>query len=239
MNFFQICGKYRIITKNAKKGLQKLKKYDVIAFDLDGTLTNPERGLIASFEYAFKKMGVDYGTRESLKRFIGPPIYEEWQKEFGFTPEESSRALLIFREFFSVYGWWDNELYEGAPHMLEELRSAGKKIILATSKPEMFARKIVKLFDIEKYFDFVGGAATDKTRDKKHEVLKYSLDSVGVTDYGSVILVGDRIYDAEGAHMLGIDSMGVLYGHGTAEEIEKSGFTLVAATVSDIVKFLR
>ncbi len=215
-----------------------MKKYDVIAFDLDGTLTNPERGLIASFEYAFKKMGIEYGPRESLKRFIGPPIYEEWQREFGFTPEESARALLIFREFFSVYGWWDNELYGGVPEMLSSLKAAGKKTVLATSKPEIFAKKIVKLFDIERYFDFVGGAATDKTRDKKHEVLKYSLDSIGVTDYSSVILVGDRIYDAEGARMLGIDSMGVLYGHGSREEIESSGFTLIAETVSDINKFL-
>ncbi len=216
-----------------------MKKYSVIAFDLDGTLTNPERGLIASFEYAFKKMGVDYGERESLKRFIGPPIYEEWQKEFGFTPEESSKALLIFREFFSVYGWWDNELYEGIPEMLCALKAAGKKIILATSKPEVFAKKIVRLFGIEKYFDFIGGAATDKTRDRKHEVLKYSLDSIGVTDYSEVILIGDRLYDAEGAKMLGIDSMGVLYGHGSREEIESSGFNFIAKTVSEITEILR
>ncbi len=216
-----------------------MKKYDVIAFDLDGTLTNPERGLIASFEYAFKKMGIDYGERSALKRFIGPPIYEEWQREFGFTPEEASEALLIFREFFSVYGWWDNELYPGVPEMLSEIKKMGKKIILATSKPEIFAKKIVRLFDIEKYFDFVGGAATDKTRDKKHEVLKYSLDSIGVTDYTSVILVGDRVYDAEGARALGIDSMGVLYGHGSYEEINSSGFTLIAKNVYDITEILR
>ena len=215
-----------------------MKKYDVIAFDLDGTLSDPSRGLIASFVYALKKMGVDYGEPESLKRFIGPPLYDEWQRVFGFTKEEAARALLIFREFYQVYGWWDNEIYDGVPKMLSDLKAAGKKIILATSKPEVFAIKILKMFDIAKYFDFIGGAATDKTRDKKAEVLEYSLNSIGITDRSGVILVGDRIYDAEGAGECGIDSMGVLYGHGSREEILSSGFTLIAETTADISKIL-
>lgn len=215
-----------------------MKKYDVIAFDLDGTLTNPERGLIASFVYALGKMGVDYGEKEELKRFIGPPIYEEWQRVFGFTPEESSEALLIFREYYSVYGWWDNEMYQGVPEMLRALCESGKKIILATSKPEVFARKILDLFDIAKYFDYVGGADTDKTRDKKHEVLAYSMASLGVTDTSRVILVGDRVYDAEGARACGVDSLGVLYGHGSREEIENSGFNYICESVEDIAKTL-
>jgi len=215
-----------------------LKKYDIIAFDLDGTLSDPSRGLISSFVYAFKKMGVDYGDPESLRRFIGPPIYEEWQKDPGFTPEESSRALLIFREYYQVYGWWDNELYQGVPEMLAELKSKGKKIILATSKPEVFAKKILRLFDIAKYFDFIGGAATDKTRDKKHEVLEYSLAAVGADEHSRAILVGDRIYDAEGARLVGIDSLGVMYGHGSREEVLSAGFTLTAEAVTDINKIL-
>ena len=215
-----------------------MKKYDVIAFDLDGTLTNPERGLVASFMYALGKMGVDYGTKEDLKRFIGPPIYEEWQSVFGFTPEESSEALLIFREFYSVYGWWDNEMYQGVPEMLNRLREAGKKIILATSKPEIFARKVLNLFDIAKYFDYIGGADTDKTRDKKHEVLSYSMASLGITDTSKVILVGDRVYDADGARECGVDSLGVLYGHGSREEIENSGFNYICENVEDIAKIL-
>ena len=215
-----------------------MKKYDIIAFDLDGTLTNPERGLIASFVYALGKMGVDYGEKNELKKFIGPPIYEEWQRCFGFTPEESSKALLIFREFYSVYGWWDNEIYPGVKEMLEKLKNSGKKIILATSKPEIFAKKILELFDISKYFDFIGGAATDKTRDKKSEVLEYSIKSVGVSDKSKVILVGDRVYDSEGAIACGIDSLGVLYGHGSEEEIRSAGFTYIVNNVEDIANLL-
>lgn len=215
-----------------------MKKYDIIAFDLDGTLTDPAHGLILSFEYGLKKMGVDYGTKESLKRFIGPPLYDEWRSEFGFSPEEATEALRLFREYFAVYGWWDNEMYEGVPEMLSRLKAAGKRIALATSKPEIFARQILNLFDIAKYFDFIGGASTDKTRDKKHEVLEYVLSGLGNPPCESVILVGDRKYDAEGARFVGIDSLGVTYGHGSSEEISAAGFNITVDSVSAIADVL-
>lgn len=215
-----------------------MKNYDIIAFDLDGTLTNPERGLISAFVYTFQRIGLDYKDKESLKRFIGPPIYEEWQRVYGFTPEQSAHALEIFREYYEIYGWWDNEIYKGIPELLATLKAAGKKIILATSKPEKFAKKILDLFDIAKYFDFIGGAASDKTRDKKWEVLEYSLHGVGASDLSRCILVGDRKYDAEGAGICGIDSLGVLYGHGTKEEIEAADFTLISETVEGIAELL-
>jgi len=214
------------------------KQYDVVAFDLDGTLTNPERGLVAAFKYAFDKMGIEYRDEESLKRFIGPPLFEEWQRTLGISAEKSSEMLRVFRDFYQVFGWWDNEIYEGVPAMLSELKKRGKTIILATSKPEHFANKILHLFDIHRYFDFVGGAESDKKRDKKSEVLEYALMSVGATEKEKCILVGDRKYDAEGAKKVGIDSMGVLYGHGSLEELEAAGFDYIVESVSDITKLI-
>ena len=126
----------------------------------------------------------------------------------------------------------------GVKEMLEKLKNSEKKIILATSKPEIFAKKILELFDISKYFDFIGGAATDKTRDKKSEVLEYSIKSVGVSDKSKVILVGDRVYDSEGAIACGIDSLGVLYGHGSEEEVRSAGFTYIVNNVEDIANLL-
>ena len=214
-----------------------MKKYDVIAFDLDGTLTNPEQGLVDGFIYAFKKMGVtDYGDRDSLRRFIGPSLYVVWQDEFGFNEKTVVEAIEKFREYYNIYGWWDNKVYSGIVEMLEELKAAGKTIVLATSKPEGTAIKIMKLFGLDKYFDFMGGAAGDN-RDHKWQVRDYSLNSVGA-DRNSAILIGDRMFDAEGAMKCGIDSMGVRWGHGSSDELESSGFTYIAEAPSDVINLL-
>ena len=222
--------------------MQNFKKYDVIAFDLDGTLSDPARGLIQGFVYCFKKLGIPYETEEELRKYIGPSLYEEWQEDFGFTPDEANNAIEIFREYYNIYGWWDNDLYEGIPEMLASLKSAGKKVVLATSKPLDTAKSILKLFGLTKYFDFVGGA-TSHQNDQKWQVLNWSLSSVGVDlndpeQLAKCVLVGDRKYDAEGAKICGIDSFGVLYGHGTKEELEASGFTALIDTVADISKAL-
>lgn len=218
------------------------KKYDVIAFDLDGTLSDPAKGLIQGFVYCFKKLGIPYESEESLRKYIGPSLYEEWQQDFGFTPDEANDAIEVFREYYNIYGWWDNTMYDGIPEMLEALRAAGKKIVLATSKPLDTAKKVLELFGLTEYFDFIGGAVSHQN-DQKWQVLNWSLDSIGVNleDKSSLercILVGDRKYDAEGAGICGIDSMGVRYGHATDEELESSGFTIIVDTVEDIARAL-
>ena len=214
-----------------------MKKYDVIAFDLDGTLTDPEHGLVEGFIYAFKKMGVtDYGDRNSLRRFIGPSLYKVWQDEFGFTPETVVEAIEKFREYYNIYGWWDNKVYPGIREMLAELKAAGKTIVLATSKPEDTALKIMSLFELDVYFDFLGGAKGDN-RDHKWQVLEYSLDAVGA-DRSSAVLIGDRMYDAEGAAKCGVDCIGVTWGHGSQKELEDAGATYIAQTPEDVLKLI-
>lgn len=215
-----------------------MKKYDIIAFDLDGTLSDPASGLLQGFVYCFKKLGIPYESVESLRKYIGPSLYEEWQEDFGFTPQEANDAIEVFREYYNIYGWWDNKLYNGIPEMLDSLKKAGKTVVLATSKPLDTAKSILELFGLTKYFDFIGGAGNHQN-DQKWQVLKWALESVGVdvNDKGALgrcILVGDRKYDAEGASIVGIDSMGVLYGHGTEEEMTTSGFTFLIKTVNEI-----
>ncbi len=215
-----------------------MKKYDTIAFDLDGTLTNPERGLVAGFRYAFDKLGIKYESLESLKRFIGPPLFDEWKKCFGLSDGECNEALRVFREFYDVYGWRENDLYNGVSEMLAKLKASGKTLVVATSKPERVANKVLTLFDLAKYFDFISTATIDKKRDKKCEVLDYALKSVRSPEKSGCILVGDRIFDAEGARLVGIDSLGVLYGHGSREEILGAGFTLIAESPDEALRLL-
>lgn len=219
-----------------------MKKYDVIAFDLDGTLSDPAHGLIQGFVYCFKKLGIRYESEKELRKYIGPSLYEEWQEDFGFTPDEANDAIEVFREYYNIYGWWDNTLYDGIPEMLGALKKAGKKVVLATSKPLDTAKKVLELFGLTEYFDFIGGAVNHQN-DQKWQVLNWSLSSVGVdindpAQRAKCIMIGDRKYDAEGAKICGVDSMGVLYGHGTEEEMNASGFTVLVRTVPEILEIL-
>lgn len=215
-----------------------MKKYDTIAFDLDGTLSDPSRGFVLGCKYAFSKMGMECEDDESLKRFIGPALFNEWQICYGLSPDEARRAVMLFREYYSVYGWWDNEIYPGVSQMLSTLKARGKKIILATSKPEIFARNILEKFSLTEYFDFIGAATSNLKRERKCEVLAYALDGIGASDLSKCIMVGDRKYDAEGAKICGIDSLGVLYGHGNEEELKEAGFNYICKTCEDVLDIL-
>lgn len=214
-----------------------MSKYKYVAFDLDGTLSDPEHGLIEGFIYAFKKMGVaDYGTRQSLRRFIGPSLYKVWQDEFGFNEVTVVEAIEKFREYYNIYGWWDNKVYEGIVEMLKALKKTGKTLILATSKPDDTAKKIMSLFELDQYFDFVGGAFGDNL-DHKWQVLDFAMKSVNA-DPAETVMIGDRMYDAEGARICGVDSIGVRWGHGSREELESCGFTHLAASPDEILKII-
>lgn len=219
----------------------KMKKYHTIAFDLDGTLTDPKRGLTSAFAYGLSKIGVKPESPESLKKFIGPPLRDSFKKEYSLTDGEADEALRLFREYFGVYGWWDNELYDGIHELLSSLKAAGKKIVLATSKPEVYSSKILNLFDLTKYFDFCEGASFDSSREKKSDVLTYALSQVGVESEDSLegaILVGDTLFDVEGAAEVGVDCCAVTYGYGKREELERAGATYVFDSVSEVAKML-
>ena len=215
-----------------------MKKYDIIAFDLDGTLSDPSRGFIAGCKYAFNKKGMKCEDDERLKRFIGPALFNEWQICYGLTPDEARETVMLFREYYSIYGWWDNEIYPGVREMLKALKARGKKLILATSKPEIFARKILEKFSLTEYFDFIGAATSNLKRERKWEVLEYALNGVGATYLSRCIMVGDRKYDAEGAAMCGIDSLGVLYGHGSRDELEAAGFKYICESCEEVLKII-
>jgi phosphoglycolate phosphatase len=210
-----------------------MKKYNVIAFDLDGTLTNPERGLLSAFVYCFKKLGVPYDSKDSLKKYIGPPLYDEWQKDFGWSFEEASFAVEVFREYYNIYGWWDNEVYSGIEELLRELKTRGKRLVVATSKPEVTAKKVLRHFGLDKYFDYIAGASMNGSEDLKWQILNRALSAVGA-EKSEAILVGDRKYDAEGAKICGIDSLGVLWGHGSREELESADFTYIAESSKEV-----
>lgn len=212
--------------------------YSTIFFDLDGTLTDPGVGITNSVAYALKKWDIEVSARSLLYPFIGPPLSDSFQRYFGFSKEDSMKAIEYYREYFRDRGIFENEVYPGVHEMLTALRNEGKTIVLATSKPEGFAKTILEHFDLAKYFDFVAGASMDESRSKKGQVIAYALESLRITDKSTVVMVGDREHDVMGAKENSLDCIGVLFGYGSREELETAGATYVAEQVGDILRFI-
>ena len=212
--------------------------YNTILFDLDGTLTDPAEGITNSVAYALSKFGINITDMSELYCFIGPPLVDAFMRFYNFTEEQAKEAVGYYREHFRSVGILQNEMFDGVPEMLSSLKQQGKTIALATCKPEPFADVILKHFDIYKYFDFLGGATFYGTRSQKGEVIAYVLEELKITDKKTVLMIGDRYHDIDGAKENDIDSVGVLFGYGDYEELTSSGATYIAKTLDDIMKFI-
>ena len=202
--------------------------FDYILFDLDGTLTDPAEGITNSVAYALAKRGIKVSDKRQLNCFIGPPLTESFEKYYGLSQKEAKMAVEDYREYFKPTGIFENKVYEGIPELLSRLKAAGKTLIVATSKPEMFAKKILCHFELDHFFDFVGGATLDASRIKKADVIKYSLENCGITNLDKCIMIGDRLHDIVGASECGMKSIGVLWGYGSKNELEEAGAHYIA-----------
>ena len=212
--------------------------YKYILFDLDGTLTDPGLGITNAVMYALKKFDIEATDRSELYKFIGPPLLESFQKYYGMSEEESQMALQYYREYFKPYGLYENTVYEGIENVLTTLKSQGRKLVLATSKPEPFAVEILRHFGLDKYFDFIAGATMDEKRVRKADVIAYALESCKITELSEVVMIGDREHDVFGAKEVGVKSIGVLYGYGDLEELESAEADYIAKTPEDILKIV-
>lgn len=208
-----------------------------ILFDLDGTLTDPGIGITNSILYALGEMGMEQPPREALYRFIGPPLVEEFQKVYGVSKDTSLAIVKQFQVYFADRGIYENSMYDGIPSMLERLKQAGCHLVLATSKPEVFACRVLEHFDLMRFFDAVAGSTMDETRTAKAEVIAYALEKSGA-DREHAVMVGDRKHDVAGAKANGLRSLGVLYGYGSRQELVEAGADLLAETVPDVAKVL-
>ena len=210
-------------------------KYSVLLFDLDGTLTDPGEGIRNSVAYALQKYGITVTEQELLNRFIGPPLQEGFQEFYGFSPEEAMKAVGYYREYYGKQGIFQNKLYDGIPRMLEMLQANGITLLVATSKPELYAKEIIQHFHLESFFLYIAGGNMDGTRCKKQEVISYALQTCRFDDKKGIAMVGDRRHDIEGAKLCGIDSIGVLYGYGSEKELIDAGAGQVAASPEELL----
>jgi len=213
-------------------------QYKTILFDLDGTLTDPALGITSGVAHALDYFGDKYDSLKALEEFIGPPLREHFMEFCGLSVEKAEEYVKKYREYYSVTGIYENVVYDGIEEMLASLKNAGKKIVLATSKPEKFAKLILDHFGLSRYFDFIGGALMSNTRTKKDEVIAYCLENVGDCDISTAIMVGDRMHDVEGAAKFGIKTVGVTFGYGSREELENSGAVTIVDTVKELTDVL-
>lgn len=209
-------------------------KYKAIFFDLDGTLTNPEEGIVNCIRYAADYYGVKT-VKSDLRKYIGPPLLDTFTELVG--EENAEAAVAKYRELFRPVGIYENEIYDGVPQTLKELRDRGYVLATASSKPQPFVDTILEHFKIKEYFDFVGGATMDGRISRKEDVIDIVLRETGFAPK-DVLMVGDRMFDLQGAAEFGMDAVGVLYGFGSREELSACDNIALIDNICDLLKIL-
>lgn len=212
-----------------------MKRYQNVMFDLDGTLTDPKIGITKSIQYALAKFGIIEPDLTKLEFFIGPPLQNTFMEAYSFSSEKAWEAVEYYREYYIVHGIFDNKLYGGMLEVLELLRSQGRTLFVATSKPSVFANKILAHFQIDSFFTYVSGAELDGTRSDKTEIIKYIIDNYEL-DPSDTLMIGDRKYDLIGAHNNNIDSFAVGFGYGSEEELTAAEPTYHLRTVQELLQ---
>lgn len=207
---------------------------DVVLFDLDGTLTDPGVGIGRSVAYALSALGRPALTDEQLRGFVGPPLQESFG-EVGLSPSEVERAVAAYRECFIERGMYENAVYDGIPDLLGALAARGMLLAVATSKPTVYARRILEHFALGHFFDVVVGAELDGSRRHKAEIVAEVL--VRLPSSGAV-MVGDRAQDVAGAAANGLPCVGVAWGYAGDGELEAAGAACVATSPADLLEKL-
>ncbi|WP_295846722.1 HAD family hydrolase [Tardiphaga sp.] len=206
---------------------------DTVFFDLDGTLTDPKIGITRSIQYALAKFDVPIPTPDELTWCIGPPLHANFKALLGCGDSDADRAIAFYRERFGDIGLFENALYAGVEETLTEVAAPGRRLFVATSKPHVYADRIIDHFGLRRHFERVFGSELDGTRVHKTELLRYALDETS-TESSRAIMIGDRQHDIIGAANNGIGTIGVLYGYGSRAELVEAGAGQLCATPGDI-----
>jgi phosphoglycolate phosphatase len=213
-----------------------MKDYKHILFDFDGTVVDTSPGVIKSAIYTLDSFGIKVDNPQvSLRKILGPPLSYTFNEFFGLEGDDLARAIIKFREYYTEKGLYDCSPYDGIDELFKLLKTHGKHIILATSKPALFAGRLLEHFNLKHYFDFISGPELDGTRSEKPEVIKYAIEQCSI-DVSEAIMIGDRFYDIQGAASFGMDSIGVLYGFGEEKEFE--GSVATAKDASELGRLL-
>lgn len=213
-------------------------RYDTVLFDLDGTVSKTDPGVLNSVRYSLGVLGYPFPTDVPERLFMGPPLEFSFREYCHIPDELNAEAVRQYRVYYTDRGIYECELYPGIRELLERLRARGVKLLVASSKPEAFVRRILEKFGADGLFDFIGGADFEGKRSEKPEVIDYTLKMAGVTDVKRALMVGDRKYDILGARDFGMDSCGVLFGYGDCAELTEAGATYIVDNALDIERIV-
>lgn len=215
--------------------------YQYLMFDLDGTLTDPREGITKSVQYALRRMGIEEEDLTKLEPFIGPPLLESFMEYYDFSVEQAREAVEYYREYFSETGVFQNLLFEGVPELLAALKSHGKVVATASSKPEPFVRLILEHFHVDSYFDYICGGSMDESRIDKEDVIEELLChrmQLPREEWDKVLMIGDRRHDVEGAAKFNIPCLGLSMGFAAEGELEKAGAAAIVDSMDEIREFV-
>lgn len=212
--------------------------FNLILFDLDGTLTDSKVGIINCVKYALESFGIIENDEKRLNSFIGPPLYDSFRREYGFSHEEALLALKKYRERFEKIGIFENTIYDDTVKALTILKNSGKKLALATSKPYVYAERILKYFNIFDFFDYTAGADPDGSNGYKDEVIRKVLNLAAPSDLSKTVLIGDRENDILGAKKCGISSIGIRCGYANENELENAGANYIFENLEGAANFI-
>lgn len=211
--------------------------YNLVLFDLDGTLTQSEFGIFSSVQYALEKFGIHETEVKNLRRFIGPPLYVSFSEFYGLDGEDGENAVKYYRSVYEKDGYKEAPVYDGVKELLASLKDAGKTLMVVTSKPQEMAERVIEHVGVASYFDAIVGPGREMNSPSKKELITKALGIAG-SDGSDAIMVGDRKFDIEGACGAGIDSIGVLYGYGSREELEAAGSTYIVDTPDQVLSLI-
>lgn len=209
--------------------------YNAVFFDLDGTLTDSGEGIINCATLALNHFGLPVPSRQEMRVFVGPPLDQTFIR-YGVPADKTDEAIRVFRSRYTTVGKFENFPYPGVREMLEALKEQGCRLFVATSKPESLANEVLNHFDLAKYFEKICGATMDGSRSHKADVIRYLLAQVSGVE--NVVMVGDTAYDVIGAAEHQIPCIGVSWGYGLIEDMEKAGAVGIAHSPESLIQII-
>lgn len=230
-----VTGEYRV---GFFREEQLARKRRFLLFDLDGTITDPAVGITRSVQHALRHFGIDEPDLKKLEKFIGPPLVDAFTEFYGIPREKGREALAAYREYYADTGLYEAELYAGIAALLQRARRSGYEVVMATSKPEMYARRLMRHFGLDGAFSEIVGADMAERRASKTAVIQEAMARLAITDPSEAMMIGDRRFDVESGRALGMETVGVLYGYGSYEELSAAGADHLVATVRALDELL-